>query len=80
MPGLAIPIGGGASLGNASRQGLGQTGGATIAQTAYGLGSTVDSGTRGAVEHWQAFISVQVAALAWLVFLRWSLPSGKKGA
>lgn len=73
MAGLAIKIGGGNAIGATSR--LGQTGGATVAQTAYGAGSApVQKG--GGVEHWQIFVGVQTAALAWLVFLRWSLPSG----
>lgn len=73
MAGLRINVGGGNAVGSSSR--LGQTGGATIAQTAYGAGSApVDKG-RG-VEHWQVFIGVQVAAVVWLGFLRWSLPSG----
>lgn len=75
MAGLKINIGGGNAIGSNSR--LGQTGGATIAQTAYGAGSApVQKG--GGVEHWQVFVGVQAAALAWLVFLRWSLPSGSK--
>jgi hypothetical protein len=79
MAGLSIGIGGGRSLGGGVAGGaLGQTGGATIAQTAYGAGSTPVTGG-GGVEHWHVFMGAQVAALAWLVFLRWSLPSGRKG-
>lgn len=73
MPGLSIGIGGGHRIGGGSA--LGQTGGATIAQTVYGAQSTAPS--KG-VEHWHTFMGVQVAALAWLVFLRWSLPSGRR--
>ena len=76
MPGLAIRIGGGQAIGSSTR--LGQQGGATVAQTAYGAGSAPDQGS-GGVEHWHLFIGAQVAALAWLAFLRWSLPSGGKG-
>lgn len=72
MPGLAVPIGGSRYLGGGAA--LGQTGGATVAQTAYGAESTTDS--RGVETH-HVFMGVQVAALVWLVFLRWSLPSGR---
>ena len=74
MPGLSIGIGGGQRIGGGSS--LGQQGPATIAQTAYGAGSTP---VKGGIEHWHAFIGIQVAAIAWLAFLRWSLPSGGKG-
>lgn len=73
--GLAIKIGGGQAIGSTTR--LGQSGGATIAQTAYGAGSAPVQKGRG-VEHYQVFIGVQVAAVAWLAFLRWSLPSGSR--
>ena len=76
MPGLSIGVGGGQRIGGGAGSGLGQTGGATIAQTAYGAGST---SVKGGVEHWHVFLGVQVAAVAWLMFLRWSLPSGSRG-
>lgn len=74
MPGLTIPIGGGSSLGGGSR--LGQAGPATIAQVAYGGGSSPQESN--GVEAWHVFTGVQVAALAWLAFLRYSLPTGKR--
>lgn len=56
---------------------LGQTGGATIAQTAYGAQGTSQA---SGVQFVHGFFAVQVAALAWLVFLRYSLPGGgRKG-
>lgn len=75
MAGLRVAIGGGQAIGAGSR--LGQTGGAAVAQTAYGAGSSPDAG-QGGLEHWHLFMGVEVAALAWLVFLRWSLPSGSR--
>lgn len=74
MAGLSIGIGGGQRIGGGSA--LGQTGGATIAQTAYGAGTSPVQG--GGIEHWHVFIGAQAAAIAWLLFLRWSLPSGKR--
>jgi hypothetical protein len=74
MAGLRIAVGGGNAVGSTSR--LGQSGTSSIAQTAYGAGSSPDQ-AKGGLEHWHMFIGAQVAALAWLVFLRWSLPSGK---
>lgn len=75
MPGLAIRIGGGNAVGSTTR--LGQTGGATVAQTAYGAQSAPVQAS-GGMAHWQIFIGVQVAAVVWLAFLRWSLPSGSR--
>lgn len=74
MPGLSIGIGGGQRVGSPS-VGLGQTGGATIAQTAYGAGDT--SSPKGIGYH-HTFLGVQGAALAYMLFLRHSLPSAQK--
>lgn len=73
--GLRIDIGGGSSLG--ARSALGKTGAATIAQTAYGQQVAPDS-RGGDIETWHVFLGVHAAAIAWLVFLRWSLPTGAK--
>lgn len=76
MAGLSIPTwtgSGGYRPGGENN--LGQTGGATIAQTAYGMGSAP---VKGGVELWHGFMGIQIAAMVWLVFLRWSLPSGGK--
>lgn len=46
---------------------------ATIAQSPYGAEATVPSGGGGLRLHHAAII-VPAAGLAWLIFLRWSLP------
>lgn len=73
MAGLAIPIGGGQSLGGSR---LNQAGPATVTQVAYGGGSSPSESS--GVEPWHVFTGVQMAALVWLAFLRYSLPSGKR--
>lgn len=77
MAGLRIPAGGGVFLGGAPSSALGGSSPATIVQTNYGAGSAPNEANSG-VEGWHVFIGVNAAALAWLVFLRWSLPSGKR--
>lgn len=69
MPGLSIPIGGGRMLGGAS---FPATAPATIAQTAYGAGATEPQ--RNAIETGHVVMGAGVASLAFLVFLRHSLP------
>ena len=76
---MNLGLGGGVRIGNSGNLRLGSSlkqPPATIAQTAYGAGSTP---VKGGIEHWHAFIGIQAAAIAWLLFLRWSLPSGGKG-
>ena len=69
MPGLNLGIGGGVRFGGA---------GATIAQAPPATISQVQAGSAespSGVAHWQLGVGVAVAATAWLVFLRWTLPS-----
>lgn len=75
MAGLNVNVGGGRSIGSTGR--LSQGAPATIAQTAYGAGSAVNTDSNS-VQHWHVFMGAQVAAVAWLAFLRWSLPSGRR--
>lgn len=73
MSGLNIPLGG---LGRGGGVKLGSSlsgGAATIAQVAYGSEKAPTSDNEG-VEAWHLAVAVPVAALAWLAFLRWSLP------
>jgi hypothetical protein len=46
---------------------------ATIAQTAYGAQQS-PVGNPGQLQSWHLAVAVPVAAVAWLAFLRWSLP------
>jgi hypothetical protein len=73
MPGLNLGLGGGVKLGS-SLGGKGSSGPATIAQTAYGAENSPNSQSQNGVEPWHLMTAVPIAALAWLVFLRWSLP------
>ena len=74
MGGLNLGIGG---LGNGGRTKLGPSLSgplATITQTAYGQENSPTSSDNEGVEAWHLAVAVPVAALAWLAFLRWSLP------
>ena len=70
MSGLKLGLGGGIKLGSS----LGSSPPATIAQTAYGAENSPNSAINGGVQAWHLATAVPVAALAWLAFLRWSLP------
>lgn len=69
MPGLSAGIGGGLRFGGT----LGGAPPATIAQTAYGMGSAPVSNPSG-VQDWHLGVAVGVAGFVWLAFIRWSLP------
>jgi hypothetical protein len=74
MGGLNIPIGG---LGARTGVKLGPSlsgPAATIAQVAYGQGSAPSTTDNEGIEAYHLAIAVPVVALAWLAFLRWSLP------
>lgn len=47
---------------------------ATIAQTAYGQQAAPTTTGSGRVQTWHIATAVPVIAVAWLAFLRWSLP------
>lgn len=68
MPGLNVGIGGGLRFGGAGTT-IAQAPPATITQVSPGAAATT-----GGTPHWQIGVGVAVAATAWLVFLRWSLP------
>ncbi len=70
MPGLKLGLGGGLQLGKS----LGSSGPATIAQTAYGAEQSPNASAMNGVQPWHLGVAVPVAAVAWLAFLRWSLP------
>lgn len=76
MPGLSIGLGGGRSVGGGG--GLGGAAGATIAQTAYGAGSTTPSGGGGWQGH-QSAMAVGVASAVFLGFLYWAGGSTERG-
>ena len=67
MPGLNIGVGGGLRVGPSLSSPA-----ATVASTAYGAGSATESPS--GVQPWHLGVTVGVAGLAWLVFLRFSLP------
>ena len=73
MPGLQLGLGGGLKLGS-SLGGKGNSGPATIVQTAYGAEVSPNSNAMSGVQPWHLMTAVPIASLAWLVFLRWSLP------
>lgn len=78
MPGLSIGIGGGRALGGSP--GVSQSAGATIAQTAYGVGSTGPQGGAAGVEQHQTFLFAEGASLAFLVGVYWAAPPPLKAA
>ena len=69
MAGLNLNLGGGLKLGNS----LGAPA-ATVAQSAYGAGSSPNSASSSGVQSWHLATAVPVVAVTWLAFLRWSLP------
>ena len=71
MAGLNLGVGGGIRIGGSP----GRAAPATIAETAYGAGSSpgTPSGS-GKMQTGHVATAVPVAAVAWLAFLRWSLP------
>ena len=76
MAGLKIDIGGGRSVGRSTR--LSQSGGATVAQVAYGGGAAPDSSGGRGVQYHHTFIGVVAGAVLFETFLYHSLPSGMK--
>ena len=70
MGGLKLGLGGGIKLGTS----LGNQPPATIAQTSYGAENSPNSAAMAGVQPWHLGVAVPVAAVAWLAFLRWSLP------
>jgi hypothetical protein len=72
MPGLNLGFGGGVKFGGAGTT-VATAPPASIGQVAYGGGQAATSGG-GGVEHWHIAVVTGVAATAWLMFLRWSLP------
>ncbi len=68
MPGLNIGIGGGRALG--SSPGISSAAGATIAQTAYGRGSTEPQGQ--GIETHEVFLAAEAASLAFIVAVYWA--------
>ncbi len=71
MPGLNFGIGGGARFGGAGTT-IAQQQPARISQVAYGGGTAATTGS--GVQLWHAGVGAGVAATAWLMFLRWTLP------
>lgn len=69
MSGLNLKFGGGLKLGSSLNSPS-----ATVAQTAYGQESAPNSSDYSSVQPWHLAVAVPVAAVAWLAFLRWSLP------
>jgi len=70
MSGLRLSLGGGVKLGPS----LGSAPPATIAQTAYGQEVSPNASAMSGVQPWHLGVAVPIAAVAWLAFLRWSLP------
>ena len=70
MSGLKLGLGGGIKLGSS----LGGSPPATIAQTSYGQLNSPNDASASGLQSWHLGVAVPVAALAWLAFLRWSLP------
>jgi len=70
MAGLKLGLGGGIKLGSS----LGNSPPATIAQTSYGQMTSPNAVTSSGFQPWHLQVMVPVAAVAWLAFLRWSLP------
>ena len=68
MAGLNLGVGGGVRIGGMSGTGAP----ASIQQVAYGAESGGSSPTT--VQSWHLAMGVSVAGVAFLVFLRWSLP------
>ncbi len=69
MGGLNLGLGGGLNLGSSLKQPA-----ATVAQTAYGAQQSPNSTATSGLQPWHIAVSVPVVAVAWLAFLRWSLP------
>jgi hypothetical protein len=69
MSGMNLGFGGGVKIGSS----LGGPS-ATIAQTAYGAEQSPNSAVNGGMQSWHLMVGVPVIAVAFLGFLRWSLP------
>ena len=70
MSGLKLGVGGGLRLGGVPATAQP----ATIAQTAYGQEVSPNASAMSGVQPWHLGVAVPIAAVAWLAFLRWSLP------
>lgn len=74
MPGLNLGLGGGLDLGGqGSTSGRQVTPSATIAQTAYGAGSSPTTSSRWGWSHIGAVVVPSICVVG-LIVLRWSLP------
>ena len=71
MSGLDLGFGGGIKFGGAGST-VAQAPPAQMGQVAYGPGSAVTSPT--GAQGWHFAVGVGVAGVAWLAFLRWTLP------
>lgn len=71
MAGLNLGIGGGIRFGGAGTT-VAQAPPARMSQVAYGGGSAATSPS--GVQYWHLAVGAGVAATAWLMFLRWTLP------
>jgi Na+/H+ antiporter NhaD/arsenite permease-like protein len=71
MSGLNLGVGGGIRFGGAGTT-IASAPPATVSQVVYGGGSGVQSPS--GIQYWHLGVAVPVAATAWLIFLRWTLP------
>ena len=74
---MNLGLGGGVRIGSAGDLRLGSSlkqPPATIAQTAYGAEASPTDAYGGGLQPWHFGVAVPVVAVAWLAFLRWSLP------
>ena len=69
MAGMGLGLGGGVRLGPALSAPA-----ATITSTVYGAESAPTDALAGGLQTWHLAVMVPVAGLAFLAFLRWSLP------
>ena len=74
---MNLGVGGGVRIGSAGNLRLGSSlkqPAATIAQTAYGAEQSPNDMFSNGLQSWHLAVAVPVLAVAWLAFLRWSLP------
>ncbi|MDA8039918.1 MAG: hypothetical protein M0Z69_12345 [Actinomycetota bacterium] len=77
MSGLNLGVGGGIGSGGVRFGGVAAAQPAMIVQTAYGTQSARAS-QGGGIEPWHFGVAVPAALVGFGVFLRWSLPEGRK--
>ncbi len=75
--GLSLGVGGGIGSGGVRFGGGAAAQPATIVQTAYGAQSA-QAAQGGGIEPWHFGVAVPAALVGFGVFLRWSLPEGRK--